>query len=228
MRVKGAGAGHRLRGWLVIIGLIAFMGVMMTLRIFVIGFAAGPLYGYVPVIVVGAMIVFMVARMAMMRRRHQHGGSGDQGKMPMMPMAAIVSTMLKKGGDKATPFNWVVYEASSKKGASDAVSSVSEELARAGLAVVGKIDMQKELKERTGGQISGFTIIDVFSPSEILRMTERGKDAGTPFPWRIVVQSNDSGTLVSLQAPPGYFERNPGSEEVVHKLERAIDAAVQA
>lgn len=225
MHVKGASIGHRLREWLVTIGLIAFMAIMMTLRIFVIGFASGPLNGYVPIILVGAMIVFMVAWMTIMRRRHQHGGSGNQG---MMPMAAIMSAMHRRGGDQTKPSNGIVYEAPFKKGVSDAANSVSEELTRAGLVVVGKIDMQKEFKERNWGQIGGFTIMDVFSPNEILHMTKTSKAAGTLFPWRIVVRSNDSGTLVSLYAPLGYFEGKHESEEARQKLKLAIDAAIQA
>ncbi|MBX8644331.1 MAG: DUF302 domain-containing protein [Thermoplasmata archaeon] len=93
------------------------------------------------------------------------------------------------------------FSVSSGKTIPETVAFLAERMARNGYGILGTIDVQKTLKEKTGKDVGGMTVLDVCSPAHALEAIEKSDTGPLLLPCRLTLQQDGAKTKVSLLSP---------------------------
>lgn len=110
------------------------------------------------------------------------------------------------------------------------VEQLSKELSSRGFGVLTNIDLQKKIKEKTGHDVGGCTVLDVCNTEHARKALSAHKEAVLSLPCRLAVYENAGKVFVSFYKLTesikqlGFDDLSPLGAQVDAEVEGAMDS----
>ena len=124
----------------------------------------------------------------------------------------------------------VVYEKSTNKSLSEAISSLESNLKESGFGILWQLNFKDKLQEKGLEFKDDFVVLEVCNPKQAKEVLEENIHIGYVLPCKMVVRREGDKTYIGMTSPEvliGLFE---GSDltEVAKKVEEALKNSIEA
>ena len=124
----------------------------------------------------------------------------------------------------------VVYEKSTNKSLSEAISSLESNLKESGFGILWQLNFKDKLQEKGLEFKDDFVVLEVCNPKQAKEVLEENIQIGYVLPCKMVVRREGDKTYIGMTSPEvliGLFE---GSDlkEVAKKVEEALQNSIEA
>ena len=124
----------------------------------------------------------------------------------------------------------VVYEKSTNKSLTEAISSLESNLKESGFGILWQLNFKDKLQEKGLEFKDDFVVLEVCNPKQAKEVLEENIHIGYVLPCKMVVRREGDKTYIGMTSPEvliGLFE---GSDltEVAKKVEEALKNSIEA
>ena len=124
----------------------------------------------------------------------------------------------------------LVYEKSTNKSLSEAISSLESNLKESGFGILWQLNFKDKLQEKGLEFKDDFVILEVCNPKQAKEVLEENIQIGYVLPCKMVVRREGDKTYIGMTSPEvliGLFE---GSDlkEVAKKVEESLKNSIEA
>ena len=124
----------------------------------------------------------------------------------------------------------VVYEKSTNKSLTEAISSLESNLKESGFGILWQLNFKDKLQEKGLEFKDDFVILEVCNPKQAKEVLEENIQIGYVLPCKMVVRREGDKTYIGMTSPEvliGLFE---GSDltEVAKKVEESLKNSIEA
>lgn len=124
----------------------------------------------------------------------------------------------------------VVYEKSTNKSLSEAISSLESNLKESGFGILWQLNFKDKLQEKGLEFKDDFVVLEVCNPKQAKEVLEENIQIGYVLPCKMVVRREGDKTYIGMTSPEvliGLFE---GSDlkEVAKKVEESLKNSIEA
>ena len=124
----------------------------------------------------------------------------------------------------------LVYEKSTNKSLSEAISSLESNLKESGFGILWQLNFKDKLQEKGLEFKDDFVILEVCNPNQAKEVLEENIQIGYVLPCKMVVRREGDKTYIGMTSPEvliGLFE---GSDlkEVAKKVEESLKNSIEA
>ncbi|WP_352406905.1 DUF302 domain-containing protein [Acetoanaerobium noterae] len=124
----------------------------------------------------------------------------------------------------------LVYEKSTNKSLTDAISSLESNLKESGFGILWQLNFKDKLQEKGLEFKDDFVILEVCNPKQAKEVLEENIQIGYVLPCKMVVRREGDKTYIGMTSPEvliGLFE---GSDlkEVAKKVEESLKNSIEA
>ena len=124
----------------------------------------------------------------------------------------------------------LVYEKSTNKSLSEAISSLESNLKESGFGILWQLNFKDKLQEKGLEFKDDFVILEVCNPKQAKEVLENNIHIGYVLPCKMVVRREGDKTYIGMTSPEvliGLFE---GSDlkEVAKKVEESLKNSIEA
>ena len=124
----------------------------------------------------------------------------------------------------------LVYEKSTNKSLSEAISSLESNLKESGFGILWQLNFKDKLQEKGLEFKDDFVVLEVCNPKQAKEVLEENIHIGYVLPCKMVVRREGDKTYIGMTSPEvliGLFE---GSDlkEVAKKVEEALQNSIEA
>ena len=124
----------------------------------------------------------------------------------------------------------VVYEKSTNKSLSEAISSLESNLKESGFGILWQLNFKDKLQEKGLELKDDFVVLEVCNPKQAKEVLEGNIHIGYVLPCKMVVRREGDKTYIGMTSPEvliGLFE---GSDlkEVAKKVEESLKNSIEA
>ena len=124
----------------------------------------------------------------------------------------------------------VVYEKSTNKSLSEAISSLESNLKESGFGILWQLNFKDKLQEKGLEFKDDFVVLEVCNPKQAKEVLEENIHIGYVLPCKMVVRREGDKTYIGMTSPEvliGLFE---GSDlkEVAKKVEESLKNSIEA
>ena len=124
----------------------------------------------------------------------------------------------------------VVYEKSTNKSLSEAISSLESNLKESGFGILWQLNFKDKLQEKGLDFKDDFVVLEVCNPKQAKEVLEENIHIGYVLPCKMVVRREGDKTYIGMTSPEvliGLFE---GSDltEVAKKVEESLKNSIEA
>ena len=124
----------------------------------------------------------------------------------------------------------LVYEKSTNKSLSEAISSLESNLKESGFGILWQLNFKDKLQEKGLDFKDDFVVLEVCNPKQAKEVLEENIHIGYVLPCKMVVRREGDKTYIGMTSPEvliGLFE---GSDlkEVAKKVEESLKNSIEA
>ena len=124
----------------------------------------------------------------------------------------------------------LVYEKSTNKSLSEAISSLESNLKESGFGILWQLNFKDKLQEKGLEFKDDFVVLEVCNPKQAKEVLENNIHIGYVLPCKMVVRREGDKTYIGMTSPEvliGLFE---GSDlkEVAKKVEESLKNSIEA
>lgn len=124
----------------------------------------------------------------------------------------------------------LVYEKSTNKSLSEAISSLESNLKESGFGILWQLNFKDKLQEKGLEFKDDFVVLEVCNPKQAKEVLEENIQIGYVLPCKMVVRREGDKTYIGMTSPEvliGLFE---GSDlkEVAKKVEESLKNSIEA
>ena len=124
----------------------------------------------------------------------------------------------------------VVYEKSTNKSLTEAISSLESNLKESGFGILWQLNFKDKLQEKGLEFKDDFVVLEVCNPKQAKEVLENNIHIGYVLPCKMVVRREGDKTYIGMTSPEvliGLFE---GSDlkEVAKKVEESLKNSIEA
>ena len=124
----------------------------------------------------------------------------------------------------------LVYEKSTNKSLSEAISSLESNLKESGFGILWQLNFKDKLQEKGLELKDDFVVLEVCNPKQAKEVLEENIQIGYVLPCKMVVRREGDKTYIGMTSPEvliGLFE---GSDlkEVAKKVEESLKNSIEA
>lgn len=124
----------------------------------------------------------------------------------------------------------LVYEKSTNKSLSEAISSLESNLKESGFGILWQLNFKDKLQEKGLEFKDDFVVLEVCNPKQAKEVLEENIHIGYVLPCKMVVRREGDKTYIGMTSPEvliGLFE---GSDlkEVAKKVEESLKNSIEA
>ena len=124
----------------------------------------------------------------------------------------------------------VVYEKSTNKSLTEAISSLESNLKESGFGILWQLNFKDKLQEKGLAFKDDFVVLEVCNPKQAKEVLEENIHIGYVLPCKMVVRREGDKTYIGMTSPEvliGLFE---GSDlkEVAKKVEESLKNSIEA
>ena len=124
----------------------------------------------------------------------------------------------------------IVYEKSTNKSLTEAISSLESNLKESGFGILWQLNFKDKLQEKGLEFKDDFVILEVCNPKQAKEVLEENIQIGYVLPCKMVVRREGDKTYIGMTSPEvliGLFE---GSDlkEVAKKVEESLKNSIEA
>ena len=124
----------------------------------------------------------------------------------------------------------IVYEKSTNKSLTEAISSLESNLKESGFGILWQLNFKDKLQEKGLEFKDDFVVLEVCNPKQAKEVLEENIHIGYVLPCKMVVRREGDKTYIGMTSPEvliGLFE---GSDlkEVAKKVEEALKNSIEA
>lgn len=124
----------------------------------------------------------------------------------------------------------LVYEKSTNKSLTDAISSLESNLKESGFGILWQLNFKDKLQEKGLEFKDDFVVLEVCNPKQAKEVLENNIHIGYVLPCKMVVRREGDKTYIGMTSPEvliGLFE---GSDlkEVAKKVEESLKNSIEA
>jgi len=124
----------------------------------------------------------------------------------------------------------LVYEKSTNKSLTEAISSLESNLKESGFGILWQLNFKDKLQEKGLEFKDDFVVLEVCNPKQAKEVLENNIHIGYVLPCMMVVRREDDKTYIGMTSPEvliGLFE---GSDltEVAKKVEESLKNSIEA
>lgn len=127
----------------------------------------------------------------------------------------------------------MAYEVQLKTPYDQSLEQVVEELQKEGFGVLTRIDVHNAFKEKLNVEFRNYSILGACNPTLAHKALSSRPDAGLMLPCNVIVEENESGTLVRIIDPAammsaGGFADDPVLQDVGGEAEKRLKRVAEA
>ena len=124
----------------------------------------------------------------------------------------------------------IVYEKSTNKSLTEAISSLESNLKESGFGILWQLNFKDKLQEKGLEFKDDFVVLEVCNPKQAKEVLEENIQIGYVLPCKMVVRREGDKTYIGMTSPEvliGLFE---GSDlkEVAKKVEESLKNSIEA
>ncbi len=124
----------------------------------------------------------------------------------------------------------VSYSKQTSKTVQETLEALTEALKQRTFGILATINVSKIIREKTGGTIDDYLILDVCNAKDASIALKNHKEIGLALPCKIVIYEDNDKTTIAMYRPSesikalGFNDLKDLAEEVEGQLKEAIDA----
>lgn len=112
----------------------------------------------------------------------------------------------------------------------DAISEVTDALAKEGFGVLTTIDVKATLKKKLDVDFRPYTILGACNPDYAYEALQKEDKIGTMLPCNVIVQQTDDGVEISAVDPIASMKaiENPDLEAVARAVQKKLETVIES
>ena len=124
----------------------------------------------------------------------------------------------------------VVYEKSTNKSLSEAISSLESNLKESGFGILWQLNFKDKLQEKGLEFKDDFVVLEVCNPKQAKEVLENNIHIGYVLPCKMVVRREGDKTYIGMTSPEVLIGLFDGSDlkEVAKKVEESLKNSIEA